>query len=73
MVQGGGATNQLRGQIKYSLRRHVIEKAGSVGGASTYRRFRHLNVRHTLEPVHCCPKSLGDEHACMCGVVGLKF
>ena len=38
----------------------------------------NLNVRHTLEPVDYCPRSLGGEHACMYGaavkqLVGVKI
>ena len=40
-----------------------------MGGTSTPRRFRHLNVRHTSEPVRVdyCSRNLGGEHACMYG------
>ena len=58
----------------------MIKEAWSVGGASTFRRFRHLNVRHTLDPVirvDHCSRNLGGEHACVYGaavkqLVGVK-
>ena len=62
---GGGKSN-----IHYW--RHVIKEAWSVGGASTHRRFRHLNVHHTSEPVDYCPRKLGGEKACMYMVLQLN-
>ena len=71
--------NDWRGKSNIHQWHHVIEEAWSVGGASTSRHFRHLNVRHTSEPVRVdyCSRNLGGEHACMYGaavkqLVGVK-